>query len=120
MYDNYSMDTLREYFREDIAQLLHDFHGTHYTEIPMDRVNEIDFLGYGWPVLDCDGDLIDVSDLDHRDDGAREIIVLDENGTDWVYRDYSDDTPEFPDGLWISDYHYSPIEICEIMQREVD
>lgn len=91
---------------EKIKQLESEFRGVHYTEIPTSRLDEIDFYGYGWPIVDCDGDFIRVGGIEDYPElrGMAQVIVLDEAGTDWVLEyDADDEEPPIPDGMRLSE-----------------
>lgn len=92
---------------EKIVLLQNEFKGRPWNEIPKERLEKIDWLGYGWPTIDCNGDFICVclgaALLDSP--GARTTIVLDPDGLDWLLLDYPDDEndpPPLPDGFTIS------------------
>lgn len=92
---------------DKIAALESEFKGRQWSEIPQERINEIDWFGYGWPTIDRYGDYIGacLGAAEMGDTSARTTIVIDPNGTDWMLLDYpdSDDEPVLlPGGFRVS------------------
>jgi hypothetical protein len=93
---------------EMIEKLIADYGDTPALDIPKTRIDEIDWLGYGWPIIDIYGDLVSYGFAEEIEElnGARFTFVVDESGTQWLLRDYPDDGDplEIPDGFRIDRY----------------
>lgn len=87
--------------REQIERLEQEFAGKHYSEIPMERLDEIDFGGYGWPIVNPDGLFQRVGGIGEYPEleNKCQVIVLDEDGTDWMLEYWEDDDDPVPNGM---------------------
>lgn len=96
---------------EKLVKLGKDYKGRLWSEIPKERIEDIDWFGYGWPTIDADGEYIGVyqGEGDLNDGAARMTIVTDPHGTDWLLLDYPSDEneqPPLPAGFTVSRDNY--------------
>lgn len=93
---------------EMIEKLLADYCDTPAIDIPRSRIDEIDWLDYGWPIIDAYGDLVSYGYAEEIEklNGARFTFVIDGNGTQWLLRDYPDegDPLVIPEGFHVDRY----------------
>ena len=86
---------------QGLCEFLRTYYNKHYTEIPRESVDAVDWLGYGWPRLDSYGDLIGIGGTDNNDwncpEGCIDVIVEDANGGEWIVA--CEDVSDIPDGL---------------------
>lgn len=92
---------------EKIQDLLNDYSNVHFNQIPESRINEIDWLGYGWPMLDTYGDLIGIGGVDDYPELShnRHIFVSSRPNSydaEWIIEcdEDTEDEDAIPEGLY--------------------
>lgn len=104
----------REYFPDKLADFFSDFYNKHYSEIPADRINSIDWLGYGWPRLDHYGDLVGIGGTESAEPGFIDVIVEDENGGEWIVA--CEELSGIPSGLTPTKWYLYDNNISDISE----
>lgn len=86
---------------------------TPAVDIPGTELDTVDWIDYGWPVIDTDGDFTgDTTPSWDDGSGARYTIVRDTTGRDWAMVDYPDvldrDDPDYEEPTLPKGFSVSP------------